>query len=185
MLENLLDLVKQQAGEAVVDNPAVPNEKNNPVMEAASGSIFSGLQDMLSQGGGMKDVLRLFSGQQEVQNHPVTENITGGFVQKLVDQFGLDRQSAGGVANRLIPDVLGKLVHKTNDPSDNSFDIQGIFNSVSGGKTSGLNVQSLLDKFKKGGFDMDGDGDTDLQDLMAVFNGQGGGLMDKVKGLFN
>jgi uncharacterized protein YidB (DUF937 family) len=185
MLENLLDLVKQHAGESVVENPAVPNDQNQHVMEAASGSIFNGLQDMLSQSGGMKDILRLFGGQQEVKNHPVTENITGGFVQNLVDQFGFDRQSAGSVANRLIPDVLGKLVHKTNDPGDQSFDIQGIFNSISGGKTSGMNLQGLLDKVKQGGFDLDGDGDTDLQDLLAAFNGKGGDVMDKIKGMFS
>ena len=133
----------------------------------------------------MQDVLKLFSGQQDVQSNPVTANIAGGFMQNLMNKFGFDSQTAGNVANGLIPDVMNKLVHKTNDPTDQSFDIQGIFNSISGGKTSGMNVQGLLDKVKKGGFDMDGDGDTDLQDLMAVFSGGSGSVMDKVKGLFN
>jgi len=88
-----------------------------------------------------------------------------------------------------VPDVMKKLVHKTNDPNDSSFDIQGIFNKLSGGSAAGINVQGLLNKFKGGGLDQDGDGDTDLQDLMKVVSGgggsTGGGLMDKIKGMFN
>ena len=33
MLENLLDLVKQQAGEAIVNNPAIPNHQNDEAMD--------------------------------------------------------------------------------------------------------------------------------------------------------
>ena len=44
-------------------------------------------------------------------------------------------------------------------------------------------MQALLDKLKGGKLDFDGDGDTDLQDLLSLV--KGGGLMNKVKGLFN
>ena len=75
------------------------------------------------------------------------------------------------------------MVTKTNDPNDNSYNIQQIFNNLSGGQTSGFNMQALLDKLKGGKLDLDGDGDTDLQDLFSLF--KGGGLMNKVKGMFN
>jgi hypothetical protein len=88
-----------------------------------------------------------------------------------------------------VPGVINDLVKKTNDPEDKSFDIQGIFDKLSGGSTSGFNVQGLLNKFKAAGLDKDGDGDTDLKDLMKMVTDFGakskGGILDKVKNIFN
>ena len=47
MFDQLSELVKQFGGEAVVNNPAVPNEQNDAVMQEAGGSILSGLKDKL------------------------------------------------------------------------------------------------------------------------------------------
>lgn len=181
MLENLLELVKQHAGNAIENNPSVPNEKNGAAVAVAGESITSGLQQMISQGG-LKQVLSLFSGSQQVtDSNPAVQQISGNVIGGLMEKLGLNQQQAGSVASGLVPGVLQSLVQKVNDPSDNNFNIQSIFNSLSGGSTSGIDVQGLLNKFK-GSLDQDGDGDVDLQDLTAAFSG--GGLMDKLKGLF-
>lgn len=188
MLDNLINLVREHAGEAVINNPAVPNERNEEVIAETGNSIAGGLQNLIN-GGGVKDVLNLFGGQDQANSsNPVVQNLSGGVIQQLMNKFGMDQQAASGVAGNLVPDVLKKLVNKTNDPSDSSFDIQGIFNQLTGGKSQSMNIQGLLGKFTQGGLDKDGDGDTDLQDVMAMFSGgQGGagGLLDNVKGLFN
>ena len=184
MLDQLTNLVRQYAGDAIVNNPAIPNERNNEAINEASNSITGGLQSMLSSGGA-QDILKMFSGNQNVSNSAVTNNISGGFIDNLMNKFGLDRSSASGVANNLVPNVMEKLVQKTNDPNDSSFDIQGIFNGLSGGSTSGFNIQALLNKFKGAGLDQDGDGDTDLQDLTKMLSGGGGGILEKVKSMFN
>lgn len=185
MLENLMNLVKENAGDAIINNPAIPNERNDEAIAETGNSITAGLQNMLS-GGGAKDVLKLFSGQGDTSaSGPVAQGLTGGLVEKLVSQFGMDRQAAGGVAGNMIPDVLKKMVSKTNDPNDSSFDLQGIFNTLTNGKTQGTNISQLLNKLN---LDKDGDGDTDLKDIMAMFssNQQGNsGIFDTVKGLFN
>ncbi len=186
MLEQLIDLIKDHSGNAIINNNAIPNEKNNEAIGLASNSVISGIQQAISSGN-IKDVLSLFSGNHEVTQNPVTQNIQGNFIDQLKSKLGLDNTQATGAASGLIPDVLKNLVQKTNDPGNNHFDLQNILNQVTGGKTSGFNMQSLLDKYKSGAFDVDGDGDTDLQDVMAMFKGNGkesGGLMDTVKGLF-
>lgn len=43
MLEQISDLVKQIGEEAVIDNPDVPNEKNNAVLAEATNTITSGM----------------------------------------------------------------------------------------------------------------------------------------------
>jgi len=187
MLENLLELVKQQAGEAIVNNPAIPNQRNDEAIAEASGSIAGGLQDLFSRQGGLKDIMRMFSGQdQGAATNNITQHLSGGLVQNLMSKFGLDSQSAGNIAGSLIPGVLSNLVSKTNDPNDSSFSIQNIFNSFSGGQTSGMDIPGLMSKLKSGALDLDGDGDTDLQDIMLIMSKSGGtgGILDKLKGLF-
>lgn len=187
MLDNLLNLVQQFAGDSIVNNPAVSNERNQDAITVATNSIAGGLQGLLSQGG-MKDILRMFTGQEDnIHNQSVTQHISDGLTQNLMDKLGLDNNAAGSIAGNLVPQVLKNLVQRTNDPNDGSFDIQSLFNSLSGGRTSGINIQDMLSRVKTGALDLDGDGDTDLQDLLLLFNqagGGSGGILSKIKGLF-
>jgi hypothetical protein len=182
MVENLNSLVKENANTAIINNTAIPNERNEEAVKEASTAIEESLKTSLADGN-VKEVANLFNSTGEnVSANPVTQQATTNFTSRLQSRFGLNVQQAANVANNLIPTVLKKLVHRTADPNDKSFDLQKIFNEVSEGKTNGLNVQGMLNKFKTG-MDRDGDGDVDLQDLKAFFSGSGG-VVDKVKGLF-
>jgi hypothetical protein len=182
MVENLNHLVKENADTAIINNTAIPNERNEEAVQEASAAIEESLKTSLA-GGEVKEVANLFNGQGEnVTANPVTQKATGNFIDRLQSRFGLNVQQSANIANNLIPTVLKRLVQKTSDPNDKSFDLQKIFNEVSDGKTNGLNVQGMMNKFK-GGMDRDGDGDVDLQDLKAFFTGSGG-VGDKIKGLF-
>ncbi len=204
MLEQLMDLIKQHSQEAVVNNPDVPNEQNTAVMQETGSTIMNTLKSLLA-GGKANEVMSLFSNTSgDVSNHPVTQNISGNLISNLMSKFGLNGQQAGGIAASLLPMVLSKLVSKTNDPGDNSFNIQNIFNSLSGNSTSGLDIQGILSKFTGGGaantpntagnnpLDKNGDGNVDLSDITAAFScnktddnsGGGGGILNTIKGLF-
>lgn len=183
MLDSLLNLVRDQADDAIINNPAIPNENNEEAIATTSQAMTGGLQEMLA-GGQFKDVLKMFTGNApHDMSNPVVQQLSGNTGKSLMDRFGLDAQTAGGMASNLVPNVLGKLIGKANDPNDSSIDLHSILNKLSNGKTQGLNLQSLLSKL-----DQDGDGDTDLQDVMAMFGGNkkagGGSMMDSVKGLF-
>lgn len=167
MFENLLNLVKQHAGDAIINNPAIPNEHNDEAVSMASNSIMDGLKGALS-GGGINDIVSMFSHNDNAAASPVSQNIQCNFVQSLISRFGIDQSQAGNIASSLIPVVMQKFVHKTNDPNDSSFDIQGIVSSITGGQTSGFDVQGLLNKFTGGGGN----------------STSGGGLMDAVTGFF-
>lgn len=193
MLEDLMKLIKEQSGEAVINNPAVPNEQNEAVMQETGASILGGLQNMLSQGN-VKDVLSLFSSPSNAnESNPAVQQMSSGLLDSLTGKLGIGKQQAGGIVASLLPAVLSQLVSRTNNPNDNGFNIQGIFNQLSGGRSSGVDVQGLLGKFTQGGFDRDGDGDVDLDDLKAAFagggatatvgGGGGGGILDSLKGL--
>jgi hypothetical protein len=179
MLDNLLNLVKEFSGDAVVNNPEVPNEHNEAVMSASSNSIMNSLQGMISNGG-FKDVLNLLGGRSgELSSNPVAQGLSSNLISDLMNKFNFNQGQASQVAGGLLPGVLSNLVSRTNDPSNSSFDLNGIMSALTGGKTAGVNLQSMLDR--------DGDGDTDMQDLMKMFSGggqgQSAGLMDMLKGV--
>lgn len=160
MFENLLNLVRENAGDAIINNPAIPNERNEEAISTASSSIVDGLKNAVSNGN-LNDVVSMFS-SGDAASTPLAQNIHGGFVENLMKQFGLNSGQASNIAGSLLPDLLNKFVRKTNDPNDNTFDLKNILNHVGG---SGLNIQDILSKFNGGG-------------------SSGGGLMDTVKGFF-
>ena len=187
MLDQLVQLVRENAQQTVVANPAVPNEQNDAIIGEASHSIAAGLQDALANGN-VREVMGLFNSNGQVDNNnPVVNNISGNLIGKLQEKFGLNGGTAASIAGSLIPAVLGSLVKKTNDPNDNGFSLDGIFSSLTGGSTQGLNLGGLLGKF---GLDKDGDGDVDMSDLTSLIsNGakqqqSSGGLGGLLGGLF-
>ncbi|HRE52072.1 MAG TPA: DUF937 domain-containing protein [Flavitalea sp.] len=187
MLDQLINLVKENAGQAILNNAAIPAERKEEAVQVAGDSVIGGLQQALSQGNVM-DVVNMFAGRSSnLQENPVTNQISGSLINQMASKFGLSNSQASGIAGSLIPTVLGQLIKRTNDPNDNGFNVQDIFNQLSGGKTSGLNVGAIISKLSSG-LDQDGDGDVDMQDLMSMFagsgSGGGGGLFDKVKNMF-
>lgn len=173
MFENLLELVKSNAGEAIINNAAVPNEKNEAVISHTSSSIMESLKGQLGAGN-LSDVLNTLGGKAGLTNNPVVSQIISSVSGSLMSKFGLSADAAQSVTSGLVPKVMNQLVTKTNDPNDSSFDLGGILNSLSGGKTQGLDLSSLLS------------GNGDLKELAGKISGgsNSGGIGGMLGGLF-
>ncbi len=204
MLEELFNLVKGNATESVVNNTDVPNENNNAVIAEATNTVASGLRNMVS-GGGLQNILSLFSGEQKqsgnsLLSNPLVNMMVGHFTGKLMSKFNLGGAQASNVANSLIPNVLSDLINKTNDPNNSSFSIEGLLNSLTGGQSAevveeqqtsgntGFNFQDLISQFAGGEKSNGGGGLIDIVSKLAggaqaqqQKNG-GGGLMDMIQG---
>ncbi|NHM01607.1 hypothetical protein [Flavobacterium difficile] len=175
MFEQLTELVKQYGGDAIVNNPAVPNEQNEAVMEEANGSILSGLKDMAASGN-IGDLAGMLTGKTPIDmNNPVVAELAGKVTGNLGEKFGLSSEAAASVAGGLIPQVLGGLVNKAQDPNQPGFNIQDIIAGISGGQGGGLMdmVQKYGGQF---GLDQDGDGQVGISDAVAAVSGKSGGL---------
>ena len=173
MFENLVELVKSNAGDAVINNTEVPNEHNDAVINHASGSIMDSLKSQLA-GGNFADVLSTLGGKTGSTNNPVVSNIISSVSSSLMAKFGLSSAAAASVSSGLVPNVMNQLVSKTNDPNDTSFDLGGIFNSLTGGKTQGMDLSNLLS------------GGGNLQDIASKFTGgaNAGGIGGMISNLF-
>lgn len=148
MLENLINLVKEHAGSAIINNPAIPNERNDEAVADASNSIIDGLKNAVGSGS-LSDLTGMFGNAGSAGSGTIAQNIQSNFSNVLMNKFGLDAGQANSTAGSLIPSVLEKLVHKTNDPNDSSFDLNGIISHLTQG--SGLNIADIVSKFTGGG----------------------------------
>ncbi|GAB3012708.1 hypothetical protein [Spirosoma pulveris] len=178
MLETLMNLVQQQSGQAVINNPAIPNSQNDSVMQTVAGSIMSGLGQQ-AQGGGLGGLLGMFTnGGGNLQQSPVTQGVQQHVEQNLMEKLGISPQVAMSVASAVVPMVLSKLANKAADPNDSSVDTNSILGAATG--------KQGIDWMGMAGSAM-ADGKLDMSDLMRVAQGGnsgGGGLGGMLGGLF-
>ncbi|PWS30962.1 hypothetical protein [Pedobacter paludis] len=173
MLENLNELVRENVQDTVVNNSEVPNEHNQAVIQAASGSIFDSLKDQLSSGN-IGSVADIFNGGS-AEGSAVAQQASGSFIDKL-SGLGINADTAKGIAASVIPVIIGKLTQKTADPNDSSFNIKDILGSLSGGSDGKFDVSDVIGMFNGG---------QNQEPGQAGATPAEGGILDKLKGMFN
>jgi uncharacterized protein YidB (DUF937 family) len=142
MLEQLMKLVEQNAGDAIIKNKAIPDQHNNAAIQTVAQQIFSGLQSQASQGN-LTQIAGLFQGSSKnVSSNPIVSQLISSVAGSVASKFGVSQQAAQSMASSLLPTVMNQLVKKTNDPNDNSFDLTNIMKGVSG--NSNLDVASIM-----------------------------------------
>ena len=168
MLDQLLEIVQQQAQSNVIENNDVPNEHNEAVMQEASHSIFNGLQNMLNNGQ-TQELAGLLKGDRNVaDDEPAMSMLSGDFISNITEKFGISGDSAKSIAMSLIPMVISQLSKKAKDPDDNGIDFGNILSSLQGGNNSGST--SALDSIGGMlGLDKDKDGDVGIDDVLGMF----------------
>ena len=133
MFDELLKLVKENAGDSIINNPAIPNQHNDAAINTATSGIVDQLKKAMANGGA-SNLTSLFEGK-DVNNNPIVNGINSNVANDLMKKFGIDASTANGIVQKLIPVVMSKFVKKTNDPNDSSFDLKGIIGSLTGGTT--------------------------------------------------
>lgn len=175
MLDQLLNLVKENAQDLIVNNPSVPNQFNDAAIGEAGNAIHDQLSRAVSNGN-LQDVLGLFGQAQNLQNNPLVGNIVSQLSGSLGSKFGVDGAQAQQIAGQLIPQILGSLVNKTNNPNDVSFNINDIMGHLGGGGNKGIDFGNIVSQLQQGG-------KVDLGGLAGQFlGGNKGGLSDILGG---
>ena len=206
MLEELFNLVKGVVNDNTNQNNILPAEQKDEVVAEATNTVASGLRNMVA-GGGVESILGLFGGnnnndsksEKSLLSNPIVMMMVGHFAGKLINKFKMNSGEANNVASSMIPDVISNLVNKTNDPNNNGFSLEGLLNSITGGKVSELapqqasgggGLQDILGKLMGGGNANSGNGGGIMDIVKQLAGGAqqqqqrngGGGLMDLIKG---
>jgi len=157
MLEQLMGLIQDHSQDAIVNNPAIPNEHNNDAMQTILGAITGGMQQQAQGGqGGLAGLAGLLGGQAGnggagLMSNPIVAGIAQQAIGGLMQKFGMGNGAAAGIVSQVLPGVLGSMISKTNDPNDNSFNMTDIMGVMADGKVDMSDVMNIAGKFMGGG----------------------------------
>jgi hypothetical protein len=135
MIDQLMKLVRENAGDEIINNPAIPNEKNDEAVQEVGQNIIGGLKEQLS-GGNIQEMASMFSGGATSGSNPMVSQLIGKVAGSLAAKFGISPQTATQIAAGILPKVLNQFVNKTKDPNDNDFDLQDVLSKLGGGNTN-------------------------------------------------
>ncbi len=188
-------MAQQYSPEVLNNNQEVQSTQQGAIAEEASTSMFTGMQELLRTGGpgAIKGLMQ--GAQSQDPNNPQVQQVSQHFENNLTQKMGISSGLAKTIGMALIPMLLSRLFNRTKDPNDSGFNIQDMLGSLMGGgaagglggmlggmlgggqqsgpqmqpQTAGVSGGMLSNLGTQFGLDKDGDGDTDMNDLMAMF----------------
>ena len=157
MLEQLMGLIQGHSQEAIVNNPAIPNEHNDSAMQTIMGAITGGMQQH-AQGGtdSMAGLASLLGGQSGtggagLMSNPIVAGIAQNAISGLMSKFGMGTGAASGIVSQVLPGVMGSMINQTADPANSAFNMGDIMNVMADGKVDMSDVMNIAGKFMGGG----------------------------------
>lgn len=142
MFEKLFLLVKNNAGTAVMNNPAIPEKYRDAVLNDASSSIIEVLQKQ-TEGNKLKDFINYFQ-FAGVFNNPIITGAVKRFANKLNNFYGIESAEALSIANALIIPVMQEMIKESKSGETKDFALGTIISKLTG-KIIDVNV--LLKQF--------------------------------------
>jgi hypothetical protein len=147
MLEQLINLVEQHAGSAIVNNPAIPDQHNSAAIQHVAQEIFNGLQSHATSGN-LSQLTSLFQSGSGISSHPIVTQLISSVASSVASKFGISTSAAQSMASSLLPTVMNQLVSRTNNPNDNSFDLTNMMQTFTG--NSNFDVSGMLNQLTGG-----------------------------------
>lgn len=141
MIDQLMKLVKQNAGNEIVENPEIPNEYNDEAIREVGNEITYGFEEEARQGN-VQNVVSTLKGNSStgLTGNPMVKNMIENVTAKFAAKFGISPEVANRVAAGLVPKVLNQFINKTNDPNDRDFDLQDVLKKFTGNS----NISDML-----------------------------------------
>lgn len=130
MFEKLFMLVKNNAGTAVIDNPAIPVKYHEAVINDASSSIIEVLKGQLETGR-VKELIRFFQ-FAGIYNNSLVSSIVNKFANKLNNFYGVEPAAAIAASKNLITPVMQELLKESKDEQNKDFGLTNLLSKLSG-----------------------------------------------------
>ncbi len=143
MIEQLISLIKKNAGDEIINNPAIPDAKNEEAIQDVGRNLIDGLKDQVSQGN-IQGLMSIFNNADisSLTKNPVVGQLIAKVTDSLAGKFGIAPQAARQISEGILPRVLGQFASKAKDPNDKDFDLQDIVKNLAG--NSNVNAGDLL-----------------------------------------
>jgi hypothetical protein len=132
MFGKLYLLVKNNAGTAVIDNPAIPEKYHDAVINEATSSIIEVLKGQMEMGK-MRDLVSFFQ-LPGMHNKAIVKSIVNKFANKLNNFYDVDPVTALRTSNALIKPVMQELVEESKNEKNSDFGLSNLLSKLTGGQ---------------------------------------------------
>jgi hypothetical protein len=132
MFEKLFMLVKNNAGTAIIDNPAIPEKYHEAVINEASSTIIEVLKGQM-ENGKLKDLVSYFQ-FSGINNSALVAGMVNKFANKLNNFYGIEPKAALSAANALIPPVMKELVKQLKNAQNKEFSLANFLSKLNGNR---------------------------------------------------
>jgi len=151
MLDQILNIIKEQAGNIINANPDVPADKKAATVETTTQAVVDGMKENINMSN-LSHLSDLFSGDVKASStmNPLLESIKNTVTSSLTQKVGLGAGTANGIAASLIPVIFKIFSEKANDPNQNEqgFNIGNLIKTFTS-NGNGINTGSLLNSVGK------------------------------------
>ena len=137
MFGKLFQIVKDNAGTAVINNPVIPVKCQEAVINDASSSIIEVLKGQMETGR-IKDLVKYFQ-FPDIYNNSLVSSIVNKFANKLNNFYGIEPDAAMIVSRGLIPAAMKELVMQAKSEKNKDFSLGNLLSKLNGNQVD-LNV---------------------------------------------
>lgn len=135
MLDNILDLVKDQVVKSISDKVDIPADKQQETVETAASSILDGFKSQITPGN-ISEIMGLFGGGNSagsLGNSVIAQGVQSTVVSALTSKVGLNKGLATTIAGIVVPAVMSMFSKKVSDDNEPGFDIGSLIGAFTGG----------------------------------------------------
>lgn len=137
MLDNILNLVKDQVAGVIDKDNQIPADKKASAIDATTSSLLEGFTSNFTQGN-LSSLSGLFGGGGSQGTSDLVETLKNSVVSILSEKVGLSKEIANSIASSVVPGVMGLLSDKVNDTNEPGFTLESIVSAFSDKKGGGL-----------------------------------------------
>ncbi|RVU01536.1 hypothetical protein EOD41_06100 [Mucilaginibacter limnophilus] len=141
MFEKLFQLVKNNAGTAVIDNPMIAAEHHEAVINEASSAIIEVLKSQL-ESGKVKELIKYFQ-YPGIYQSPLVSTVVNKFANRLNKFYSIEPSVAISTSKTLMPAVMQQLVEEVQKADNNDFSLTTFLSKLTGNRTD---MSTLVNK---------------------------------------
>ncbi|HLN52173.1 MAG TPA: hypothetical protein VK212_00605 [Lentimicrobium sp.] len=132
MIEEVKSIVREYSDDAIINNPAIPNDKNEKAIETTANSLIEHIKDE-ARTGNTHALLDILKKNDDPALNPSVNRVSTGVAGDLVKKLGVDNSTAMGVVNKIIPPIIDKIRTKANDPGEKEINLNNFLGSFNRG----------------------------------------------------
>lgn len=130
MIGKIKLMVREFSEDAIINNPSIPNDKNEIAIETTTWSLMEHFKDEAISGYG-RSLLSIFKRNDDPDLNPSVNRVSNRVAMDLAKRLDIDFATASRVVGRIIPSIIIKLRDKIQNPDDHDFDLHDLLQEFS------------------------------------------------------